>query len=152
VKSRFSIEDSHCIEAHQLGLPLGVYTLKLSHIRFLLWIYVLIALVGVVILVAAILNGLQSLGFFPVLLGGSYALLLGGMQLFIRVPQLRRQHVVVCEHGLLQVDRVLGKNRMEWTYWTDILSASERMSGIDYTILCQGSKEITLTPLNPWLC
>jgi len=147
VKSRLSIEDSHCIETYQLGLPLGVYTLNPGWSRFFycIGVFLIIASIASLSVVIATYNGPFDLGFFNVLLVCLSTPLFGGMVLRIWVPQTRRQHVVICEQGLLQVDRVIGKHRIEVMHWKDILTAWDSMFGRAYTIFCHDNKPITLT-------
>ncbi|MFL5703896.1 MAG: hypothetical protein ACJ8AG_13830 [Ktedonobacteraceae bacterium] len=54
-------------------------------------------------------------------------------------------HVIVCEYGLLQFERILGKNDVEAVHWQDILALRKLPTGQDYVITRQGGKALTLS-------
>ncbi len=147
--SKLSIEDYQLIEANQLGIPLGVYRLKLGYIRLIHWGSLFIIIIGVVFLDAVFIIGIMKDPEFsvlvPPLLASLFLLLMGGFILSIRVPQVQSMHVIVCEQGLLQIERKIGKNHVEAVHWQDILAVRKLPISQEYFITRQGGKALTLT-------
>jgi hypothetical protein len=147
--SNLSIEDYQLIEANQLGIPLGVYRLKPGYIRLFHWGGLLTFVISAALLITVIITGLMKDLQFSVLFSPFvivFSGLLGGW-FFLRVgaPQVRSMHVIVCEHGLLQIERKLGKNHVEAVHWQDILALRKLPISQEYFITRQGGKALTLT-------
>src|SRR5437588_6060832 len=127
VESNLSDEDYQRIEANQLGIPLGVYKLKSSYIRFYSRISLLVSMMGVVILVGVIIIGIIKRPQFSVLLapllGGLYALFQGSVLYRFQVRQAQSERVIVCVQGLLQVRRMIWRDHVEVVGWQDIQTA-----------------------------
>jgi hypothetical protein len=147
--SKLSIEDYELIEANQLGIPLGVYRLKPGYIRLIHWSSLFIIIIGVVFLGAVFIIGIRKDPEFSVLvsplLASLFLLLMGGFILSIRVPQVQSMHVIVCEQGLLQIERKIGKNHVEAVHWQDILALRKLPISQEYFITRRGGKALTLT-------
>jgi cell wall assembly regulator SMI1 len=146
VESNLSDEDYQRIEANQLGIPLGVYKLKSSDIRFYSRISLLFSIMGVITLVGVIFIGLiKNLQFsvlFAPLLGGLYALFQGGILNRFKVRQARSERVIVCVQGLLQVRRMIWSDHVEVVRWQDIQTT---FVGREYSISRREGKMLTLT-------
>lgn len=78
---------------------------------------------------------------FSPLLGGLFGLLGGLLCLHIGVPQVRRARVIVCEHGILQIEN----NRVEVVRWEDILAIREGLIGLEYFIERREGETLTLS-------
>jgi cell wall assembly regulator SMI1 len=146
VESNLSDEDYQRIEANQLGIPLGVYKLKSSEIRFYSRISLLFSIMGVITLVGVIFIGLiQNLQFsvlFAPLLGGLYALFQGGVLYRFKARRAQSERVIVCVQGLLQVRRMIWSDHVEAVHWKDILTA---FVGREYSISRREGKMLTFT-------
>ena len=49
--------------------------------------------------------------------------------LFLMARQAQSKRVIVCEHGLLQIRKIIRRNRVEVVHWKDILTIDEGVSG-----------------------
>ncbi|MFL5702650.1 MAG: SMI1/KNR4 family protein [Ktedonobacteraceae bacterium] len=146
VESNLSDEDYQRIEANQLGIPLSVFKLKSSDIRFYSRISLLFSITGIVILVGVIFIGLiKNLQFsvlFAPLLGGLYALFQGGLLYRFKVRRARSERVIVCVQGLLQIRRMIWNDHVEVVRWQDIQTA---FASREYSISHREGKTLTLT-------
>ena len=146
--SKLSIEDYQHIEANQLGIPLGVYRLKPGYIRLFHWGGLLTFVISAALLITVIITGLMKDLQFSVLFSPFvivFSGLLGGW-FFPRVgaPQVWSMHVIVCEQGLLQIERKIGKNHVEAVHWQDILAVRKLPISQEYFITRRGGKALTL--------
>ncbi len=150
--STLSVDDYQRIEANQLGIPLGVYKLEQSYIRFIRRIGWLIFMTGIVVLSTAIIIGLikgpannqLALLFLP-LLGGLYALFQGGVIYRIQVQRAQSERVIVCEQGLLQIKKRITSHRSEVVRWEGIQTIREAFFSRDYFIIRREGEALTLT-------
>ncbi len=149
IGSQLSDEDYQLSEVNQLGTPLDIYRLKPGYIRFLritgLLIFI-IGIIGVVSLVFIIsqVPDRQPDSIFFALPGSLYALFQGGVFYGIMARQARGMRVIVCEQGLLQVRKIIRRNRVEVVRWNNIL-AIKRDVFRSYYIVQQGKGALTLT-------
>src|SRR5216683_650125 len=81
---------------------------------------------------------------FFALPGSLYALFQGGVFYSIMARQARSMRVIVCEQGLLQVRKIIRRNRVEVVRWNNIL-AIKRDVFRSYYIVQQGKGALTLT-------
>jgi hypothetical protein len=117
-----------------------VYKLRPGYIRFLRRIGLSLIILAVVILVAETTisfiqwrRGQTSSDFVFFLL---YALLVSLSSLFIgwfilrlEVPQAQIEHMIVCEQGLLQVSKSIGKKQVKMMPWQNILAIKKFPGG-----------------------
>jgi hypothetical protein len=147
--SKLSVEDYQRIEANQLGIPLGVYRLKPGYIRLIHRGGLFTFIIGVVFLGAVFIIGIRKDLEFSVLLSpllaSLYLLIMGGFILRIRVPQVQSMRVIVCEQGLLQIERKIGKNCVGAVHWQDILAVRKLPTSQEYAITRRGGKALTFT-------
>jgi hypothetical protein len=143
--NKLSNEDYQLSEVNQLGSPLDIYRLKPGYIRFLRITGLLIFIIGVVSLVFIIsqIPDRQSGSIFFALPGSLYALFQGGVFYSIMARQARSMRVIVCEQGLLQVRKIIRRNRVEVVRWNNIL-AIKRDFLRNYYIVPRGGVALTL--------
>lgn len=145
-EDQFSDEDARLSEANQLGIPQRVYRLKPGYIRFLRITGLLIFSVGVVTLGFSIYLALSSgtdlwsSSLFPTVLGSLYALFHGGVFYGIMARRAWSMRVIICEHGLLQVRKMVRRNSIEVMRWNDILTVKKAFLSRDYFIIYQDDK------------
>jgi hypothetical protein len=146
IGSQLSDEDYQLSEVNQLGTPLDIYRLKPGYIRFLRITGLLIFIIGVVSLVFIIsqVPDRQPDSIFFALPGSLYALFQGGVFYSIMARQARSMRVIVCEKGLLQVRKIIRRNKVEVMRWNDI-RAIKRDVFRSYYIVQQGKGALTLT-------
>lgn len=119
-------EDYQLIEANQLGTSLNVYRLNLGSLRFHRIVGTIIFFMGAISLI--LILGLyitrrsadSSMDLVTPLMGSLYALLQGGIFYRITTRQALSCRIIVCEHGLLQIRKIIRKNRVDVVYWQDI--------------------------------
>src|SRR5216683_3337994 len=134
---QLSDEDYQLSEVNQLGTPLDIYRLKPGYIRFL-------RITGLLIFIISQIPDRQSGSIFFALPGSLYALFQGGVFYSIMARQARSMRVIVCEQGLLQVRKIIRRNRVEVVRWNNIL-AIKRDVFRSYYIVQQGKGALTLT-------
>ncbi|MBO0795387.1 MAG: hypothetical protein J2P36_31215 [Ktedonobacteraceae bacterium] len=162
IEDQLTPDDASIIESYRLGSPLGVYRLKSGYIRLFRWAGLFLCMLCVVVLVMVVIVSLrdwhrplgihqeQVKGFFEFMFSSSYiftpyifsallacfsALFFGGLVLSGVVPQLRREHVIVCEEGFVQVGAKIWSNRVEIVLWSDIVAVRELYFGLEYHIV-----------------
>ena len=142
IEHQLTNEDHQLIEANRLGTPLSVYKLKPGMVRLLFGASFFLFLLGISVAILVILIGFmgghpeQPDGnlIFAMLIGLSGSgLLLGLFGLCVAVPQSRKRHLVVCEHGLFQVGSRGRSKQVEVIHWPEIRSVRKFIS--EYAIL-----------------
>ncbi len=174
VESELSREDLQLIEIHQLGTPLVVSRLAGWYLRFFRWGSWFIIGISIVFPVLNMIFGLidwrQSLALqqphpspsletlyrleeqeqiemlFPPLLIGVLGLLSGLFILRIMYPEWESEHLIICDHGLLQVRRKIRANQVEAVRWNEIVEIKEAagISPPDYELIRREGKPLTI--------
>ncbi|MDQ2714504.1 MAG: hypothetical protein M3Z08_06330 [Chloroflexota bacterium] len=123
-QNTFSDEDYQLSEVKQLGRPLAVYRLKPGPIRFMRLVGLLILGIGLVTLIFTLsqLPHFRPDALLPAWLASIYAVFQGGVMYGLQVRQAQSTRVIVCTDGLLQVKKMLWRNRIEDVRWKDIFT------------------------------
>ncbi|HLG74986.1 MAG TPA: hypothetical protein VKX46_01155 [Ktedonobacteraceae bacterium] len=138
-ESKLSDEDYHLIGINQLGRPLDVYRLKFGFIRFLRISSLCIFSIGLISLILTLgltfKHTVSQIYIIPDLLGSFYALFQGGIFYGIIVRQALSTHVIICEDGLLQIKKMIWRNRVEVVRWNQVRAIKRGAFGIYYLVL-----------------
>lgn len=150
----FSDADTQLSTAHQLGTVLAVYRLKPVYLRLFRGSILLLRIVGGAGLITLVDLGMQqwqqvqtghALEFLLVTgtpLVCSVAALFGGV---LARHELQRR-VIVCEGGLLQVRRLLRRQRVEVMRWQEIVEVRRAVIGEPFAYaLVSRANELTLS-------
>ena len=136
--------DRQFINVNGLGTPLAMYKMKPIY-RFLLFVG------GILLLVLGLtISGLVWYGdqvvdkvSFAMYVGLSLVGFLAGIYvLCVELPRIQRQHIVLCEQGLLQVKEMPRGRQLKVVYWRDILTIRRLYDG--YYIMQRGGEAFTL--------
>ncbi len=149
-ESQLSADELRVIEANQFGAPLGVYRLKSGYLRFVRIAGIFLLFLAAVMLILEILDfmkNLQTADFFlaSFLLPFVSSLLFGWLLLWIEAPRAQRQHIIVCEQGLLQIGRDIRSKDIEIVRWTNILKVNRGVLGLEYSIIRRDGKILSIS-------
>lgn len=150
IEKQLTDEDYQLINANGLGPPLAVYTMKPFYLYFLFAAGVCLLVMGLTI-GGLVLSGDQggdkgSFASFAMYMGLSLVGFLAGIYvLCVERPRVQKQHIVVCEQGLLQMEELSRRRKIEVLHWRYVL-AIKRLHG-EYYITQRGHDAVTLTIL-----
>src|SRR5579872_5522276 len=144
LEQQLTDEDYQLINANELGPPLAVYKMKPFYLYFLFAVGVSLLILGLII------SGLVWYGdqvvdkvSFAMYVGLSLVGFLAGIYvLCVELPRIQRQHIVLCEQGLLQVKEMPRGRQLKVVYWRDILTIRRLYDG--YYIMQRGGEAFTL--------
>jgi hypothetical protein len=150
VESQLSTDDVQVINTEQLGAPLGVYRLNSGYVHFVRGAGLFLFLLAAVLLSIAILGFRKNpqtedsffLFFFLVFVSSLFS---GWLLLWIEVPRAQREHIIVCEHGLLQTGRGIRSKNIETVRWANVRSVSPGFFGFEYSIRCRDGNTLTIS-------
>lgn len=160
VENTLSDEDYQLVDTHQLGAPLGIYKLNPRYINTIRRMSLLVLLLGIMFLIVALLITLtrwhqeQTGTFLAFLLTSSFPLaswlaglsgLIGGLLgLYVMVPRVQSERLIICEQGLLQIKMETRSRRVEVVRWTDIQSINKELIFPLYSIVRRRGKVLTI--------
>lgn len=153
IENQLSDEDRRSIEAHQMGVPLRIYKIKLVVILLMGGAGLCLLIFGAVLSIDLIMANL--LGWhkaqiddeliFPLLVGlAGFCFLAGLFLLGIEVPGMRKRQIIACEQGLLQISMKFRCRHVDAIYWEDIRTIKKFLGSYSYTIMCQGDDTFSL--------
>lgn len=151
IERQVSDEDYQLIEANRLGTPQGIYRLKPGSIRLLHGGGLFLLVCGVAVPIFLITSSFMGWHkeqaddylVFAQLVGLSgFSFLAGLFFLRIVVPQARMKHILVCEHGLLQVEKRIWRKHVQSVHWRDIRAIRKFLG--EYVITYQESEICSL--------
>src|SRR5260370_414798 len=68
----------------------------------------------------------------------------GWLLLWIEAPRAQREHVIVCEQGLLQTGLGIRGKSLETVRWANVRRVSPGFFGVGYSIICRGDQTLTI--------
>jgi hypothetical protein len=151
IERQVSDEDYQLIEANQLGTPQRIYKLKPGPIRLLQGIGLFLLVCGVAVPILLITSGFMGwhkeqaddyLVLAQLVVLSGFSLLAGLFSLRIVVPQARKKHVLVCEHGLLHVEKRIWRKHVQSVHWRDIRAVRKFLG--EYAIIYRESEICSL--------
>ncbi|GCE24172.1 CPCC family cysteine-rich protein [Dictyobacter kobayashii] len=120
--STFSEEDHQLSAANQLGTPLSVY-IKPGSKRDLL-ITILTEVITGIILLSSLLNDISRIYHIPLLWKVLYSLFFTCLFGYLIMRQEQERRVIICEHGLLEIIRMIGRKSIKVVLWQDVVEVS----------------------------
>jgi hypothetical protein len=159
VESELSIDDYQRIEANQLGTPLGIYKLKPGYIRIMrkLSLSLILFLISFVLITLTIISSIRwyqdqkdsyieflffAHSHFAAWLAGASSLLFGMLILRVEMPRAQKEHVIVCEQGLLQIGKDFRGKDVDAVRWRDIQAIRKTFFGQEFSITHAGSETL----------
>jgi len=147
IEHQLSDEDYQLITANGLGPPLAVYKIKPFYLSFLFATGVCLLVMGLTI-GGLVLSGDQggdkgSFASFAMYMGLALLSFFVGIFVFrVELPRVQKQHIIVCEQGLLQMEELSRRRKIEVLHWRNILSIRRRYGG--YHVMQRGHVIFTL--------
>lgn len=161
IENEYSDEDYHLIKINQLGIPLKIYRLKIKYIQKVYTISLFILIIGMAFLIAAIVISFiqwyseQTSSYFDFLIFSPFPLstwlaglsgLIGGLLgLYVEMPRVQNERIIICEQGLLQFRKNFLKTHIEVLYWKNILAMKKAFLVREYVIISLDGNTLSIS-------
>jgi hypothetical protein len=131
IEQQVSEKDFQLIEANQLGAPLALYRLKPVYVHIMHRCGLILLALGIIFLIFLLTMGVTGspeggdryyrwFAMNVLVIGISFLFAL--FALYVEVPRAKKEHIIVCEQGMLQVGNKLLSKHIDVVRWLDVLA------------------------------